>query len=167
MKALSLKQPWAWLVVEGYKPIEFRWWSSKLRGEIYIHASKKFDDFGYEWLLQHPELAGATNIKQMAWCPKIDTDFGSIIGKVTIKDCMKVEQARLFYPDEMWLTVCQRTLGNNAFILENPIHYLRQNYIPYKGKLGFFDVEGLCPISLILGVLLGQLPFLPQKSGGA
>ena len=40
MKALSLTQPWAWLVVHGGKDIENRTWNTKVRGEFLIHAAK-------------------------------------------------------------------------------------------------------------------------------
>lgn len=40
MKVLSLKQPCATLVTEGYKKYEFRTWKTKYRSEIYIHAGK-------------------------------------------------------------------------------------------------------------------------------
>ena len=40
MKALSLKQPFAELVVEGKKKIELRNWNTKFRGDFFIHASK-------------------------------------------------------------------------------------------------------------------------------
>ncbi len=144
MKALSLKQPWAWLVCAGYKRIEFRWWSSALRGEIYIHASKTFDDYGYQWLTEHPELPGVAEVMKMAWTPKIDKDFGAIIGRTEIIDCMPVEQAMLFYPDDLWLTVAKRSLGSKAFILAHS-GFLPEDVepIPCKGKLGFFvpDIE--------------------------
>ena len=145
MKAISLRQPWAWLVAEGYKPIEFRWRSDKFRGECYIHASKTFDDYGYQWLIEHPELPGVEKIIKMMWCPKVDADFGAIIGKMTVVDCLPVEQACLYYPNEMWLTVCRRRLGDKAFIIQNPVHFLRHNYIPCKGKIVplFFEPEVL------------------------
>src|SRR5436189_5084024 len=38
MKALSVRQPWAWLIVNGYKDIENRDWATKRRGRIWIHA---------------------------------------------------------------------------------------------------------------------------------
>lgn len=41
MKALSLTQPWAWLVVHGGKDIENRKWNTKFRGEFLIHAAKR------------------------------------------------------------------------------------------------------------------------------
>ena len=44
MKALSIKQPWAWLIVNGYKDIENRTWKTNYRGTFLVHASKGFDD---------------------------------------------------------------------------------------------------------------------------
>ncbi len=38
MKALSVRQPWGWLIVNGYKDIENRDWNTKLRGRIWIHT---------------------------------------------------------------------------------------------------------------------------------
>jgi hypothetical protein len=40
MKALSLRQPWAHMVVHGPKHIENRRWNTSFRGEFLIHAAK-------------------------------------------------------------------------------------------------------------------------------
>ena len=40
MKALSIRQPWAWLIVNGFKDIENRTWPTKFRGRVLVHASK-------------------------------------------------------------------------------------------------------------------------------
>ena len=40
MKALSIRQPWAWLIVNGHKDIENRQWRTHFRGKIYVHAAK-------------------------------------------------------------------------------------------------------------------------------
>ena len=57
MKALSIRQPWAWLIVNGYKPVENRTWNTKVRGLILIHASKGFDKAGYAWVRDNfPEI---------------------------------------------------------------------------------------------------------------
>ena len=53
MKTLSLKQPFAELVVSGKKTIELRKWNTKFRGKFLIHASKIPDSqamkkFGFE-----------------------------------------------------------------------------------------------------------------------
>ena len=67
MKVISIKQPWATLILEGLKEYEFRSWKTKYRGELYIHASKTYDN---------------KNMKQFE---KMNLDFpiGMIIGKVT------------------------------------------------------------------------------------
>lgn len=43
IKVLSIRQPWAWLIVNGYKTIENRTWRVNDRGPILIHAGKSFD----------------------------------------------------------------------------------------------------------------------------
>ena len=43
MVALSLRQPWAELVLRGVKTIETRTWKSSFLGEFYIHAAKQID----------------------------------------------------------------------------------------------------------------------------
>lgn len=40
-KVLSVRQPWAWLLVNGYKTIESRTWSLNYRGRLWIQAAKK------------------------------------------------------------------------------------------------------------------------------
>jgi hypothetical protein len=55
MKTLSLKQPFAELIVSGKNTIELRNWNSKFRGKFLIHASKTPDSkamekFGFEKL---------------------------------------------------------------------------------------------------------------------
>jgi hypothetical protein len=57
MKALSIRQPWAFLIVNGFKPLENRTWKTQTRGEILIHASKSFDKAGYTWVRDNfPEI---------------------------------------------------------------------------------------------------------------
>jgi len=36
--SLSIRQPWAWLIVQGHKPIENRTWPTTYRGPLLIHA---------------------------------------------------------------------------------------------------------------------------------
>ena len=75
MKTLTIKQPFATLIVEGLKEYEFRTWKTNYRGEILIHAGKAVDKKAmkkYEYLgLEYPK--------------------GCIIGKATITDCIKID----------------------------------------------------------------------------
>ena len=43
MKTLSVRQPWAWLIVYGGKDIENRSWRTPYRGPLLIHAGKRID----------------------------------------------------------------------------------------------------------------------------
>ncbi|MFO8231819.1 MAG: ASCH domain-containing protein, partial [Longimonas sp.] len=57
MKTLSIRQPWASMIVLGLKPVENRSWKSNFRGRIKIHAGKKFDQEGATWIIEtFPDL---------------------------------------------------------------------------------------------------------------
>ena len=70
VECLSLKQPFAELIISGKKSIELRKWNTKFRGEFLVHASKKINK----------EAAQRNNIDSN----KLVT--GAIIGKVTLYD---------------------------------------------------------------------------------
>lgn len=73
MKTLSIRQPWATLIVMGLKEFEFRTWKTKYRGEILIHASLGIDKKSmkkFEYLhLTYP--------------------LGVIVGSCNVTDCIK------------------------------------------------------------------------------
>ena len=54
MKALSIRQPWAWLIVCGHKPLENRSWPTPYRGPLLIHAAKGMARVEYEERLNMP-----------------------------------------------------------------------------------------------------------------
>lgn len=62
--ALSIRQPWASLLVHGYKMIEIRTWTTSHRGRLLIHAAKLFDPRPEGWkrvpthVMPHTELRG-------------------------------------------------------------------------------------------------------------
>jgi hypothetical protein len=43
IKALTIRQPWAELILRGRKPYEVRKWKTEWRGLLAIHSSKKID----------------------------------------------------------------------------------------------------------------------------
>lgn len=45
--ALSVRQPWAWLILHAGKDIENRTWRTRYRGPLLIHASKAIDTVAY------------------------------------------------------------------------------------------------------------------------
>ena len=48
MRALSIRQPWAWLIVNGHKDIENRSWRTKYRGPFLVHAGLKVEKEVYD-----------------------------------------------------------------------------------------------------------------------
>ena len=58
MKALSIRQPWAWLIVHGYKDVENRTWSTKFRGRVQVHAGKFPDPGWFPQLAREVEARG-------------------------------------------------------------------------------------------------------------
>jgi hypothetical protein len=131
MKALSIRQPWAWMILNAGKDIENRDWSARLRGRVLIHASKGMTRDEYEDALDtahaisrtHPFPAGLT-------LPAFeDLQRGGIVGSVEIADCVRESDSPWFF-------------GEYGFVLKEP---RRLPFHPYKGALGFFDV--LLPIA--------------------
>ena len=48
MKALSIRQPWAWLIVNSHEDVENRTWRTRERGPVLVHASKGMTPTEYE-----------------------------------------------------------------------------------------------------------------------
>ena len=118
MKSLSLKQPFAELIVKGDKKIELRKWNTKFRGEFYIHASQNPDKkamkrFGFERL-----------------------PLGCIVGKATLVDVKKYENQEQHSKDKD-LHLASVFWGNHGFVLENPKRLDKS--VLCKGKLNFWE----------------------------
>lgn len=117
MRALSVQQPWAWLIVNGYKPVENRSWPTPVRGRVLIHAGKKYDEDGEFWVRgEFPNIPLPD--------PK-DLDFGGVVGEVTITGCVTDYDSDFFF-------------GPYGFTLADakPLPF-----VPMRGQLGFFAVD--------------------------
>jgi hypothetical protein len=118
MRALSVRQPWAWLIVNGYKDIENRNWPTSFRGRIYIHAGKRFDEGALAWVIEKRLMPTGANTSILRNLP-----HGGIVGEVDIIDCV-------CYSPSPWF------IGRYGFVLANPKAY--DGIILCKGRLGFF-----------------------------
>ena len=116
MKVLSIRQPWAWLIVQGYKDIENRTWRSEFRGEFLVHAVYIFDEKGYDWVVKEMGLG----------LPEKDTfERGGIIGAAEIVDCVMNYSSPWFF-------------GPYGFVLRNPRPL---PFVLMRGKPGFVEKE--------------------------
>jgi SNF2 family DNA or RNA helicase len=78
LKCLSLRQPWAELVIQGHKQIEYRSQPTKIRGRVYIYAS-----LGDVELDEDEQL----EIEEMLDCPIAELQRGMVVGTVEIFHC--------------------------------------------------------------------------------
>ena len=123
--ALSIRQPWAWAIINAGKDIENRDWPTKFRGPVCIHAAKgmtldEYDGFIrtiHQVSLTRPFPSGAV-VPHGAGLLR-----GGIIGVVEIVDCVETSESPWFF-------------GRYGFVLRNarPV-----DFNPVKGALGFFD----------------------------
>lgn len=121
MKALSIRQPWAWLILHAGKDIENRTWKTNFRGRVLVHASRDITFADYEIAGMYAPLPSMDILR--GYC-------GGIVGSVEIVDCVTESESKWFH-------------GPYGFKLANPT---QMPLVPLKGKLGFFEVEKEFPI---------------------
>ena len=125
MKAITLREPWASLVVNGYKKYEFRSWKTSYRGKILIHAAK---------------LCDKNNIDRFK---SYNLNYGTseIIGEAEIIDCIKVDDELR----EKLLKIDNNVYSKSgfdetyAFVLTNCKKY--DKYIPCRGRLNIWKFD--------------------------
>ena len=120
MMALSIRQPWASLILKAGKDIENRCWPTKFRGRMLIHAAKGMTRDEYESGIDALIMVGVQRV-----LPALTAlERGGIVGSVEIVDCVQRS-------DSPWF------VGRYGFVLRDPRPL---PFTPWKGKLGFFDV---------------------------
>lgn len=125
MKALSIRQPWAWLILNAGKDIENRDWRTGYRGRILIHAGRGMTRDEYlngintlaEAKLARPSITVTMPNPE-------DLQRGGIVGEVSIVNCVRASDSPWFF-------------GEFGLVLKDPQPLpFRQ----FKGRLGFFEV---------------------------
>lgn len=132
MKAITIKQPWASLIAHGIKDIENRNWRTNFRGRVLIHSSAKGDIANFGCLQPNQRLKVLNT--PMSRIGFNDLPFGSIIGSVEIVDC--VQNYASVWADK----------GVYNWVLSNAV--LFSEPIPAKGKLSFWDFDGLKEVTI-------------------
>ena len=128
--ALSIRQPWASLILLAGKDIENRTWETRVRGPILIHAAKGMTKKEYIKARAFASFATCIldpvrlDVLELAHLPR-----GGIIGSVNLVDCV-------YQSDSPWFQ------GPYGFALRDPKPL---PFVPVKGQLGFFDVPDVLP----------------------
>lgn len=130
-KVITIKQPWADLIVNGIKDVENRTWQTTFRGRVLIHASMKSDisgNVGVRQLLSEHQRADLMKRNELVryLCHKwVD---GAIIGSVEIYDVQTNVRS-------MWAEQ-----GTYNWLLRNPVAF-ENPLCGIKGKLGIWEIE--------------------------
>ena len=125
--ALSIRQPWAWAIMNAGKDVENRSWATKRRGPICIHAastltSDEIEDFNIT--LRGISQLCPEYLPARCEYPLQDQLYRRrIIGTAEIVDCVEASESPWFF-------------GRYGFVLRN---VQAVAFIPVKGTLGFFD----------------------------
>ena len=139
MIALSIRQPWASLILKAGKDIENRSWATKVRGRVLIHAAKGMTRDEHENAIEFAMAAIRADQLNAGVVRKItlrelgfafnDLPRGGIVGSVEIVDCVADSASPWF-------------MGQFGFVLRNPIAL---PFTPWRGQLGFFNAAPIEP----------------------
>ncbi len=123
MKVLTIKQPWASLIINSYKKYEFRSWKTNYRGKILIHAGKSLEK---DMLNRFKDY-------------NLDIDLGYIIGEAYLEDCILVTKKFQDKLRKIDSVVYARSNHEEmyAWKLTNIKKY--KDKIPINGKLGLWN----------------------------
>lgn len=126
MKVLTIREPWASLIVNGYKEYEFRSWKTNYMGKLLIHTGlrlekeviDRFEEYNLNYVL------------------------GAIIGEAILTDCILVNEEFSESLRKINNKVYAKSNHNETYAwkLENIKMYNSPIYV--KGKLGLWNYEG-------------------------
>ena len=115
MKAISVRQPWAYCIMHAGKDVENRMIRTFHRGPILIHASKTLDEDGYLELLE----------RGIDLPPEHELPRGCLLGIVEITDCRSQDLSEWFE-------------GPWGYVLANPMPF--HEPVPFRAMPGIFTV---------------------------
>lgn len=126
--ALSIRQPWAYLIIHAQKDVENREWPTRVRGRVLIHASKTMTRADYQACALYCSGLPEGTLPKDFWFPtfeELKSQQGGIVGVMNIVDCVTHSKSEWFCGPYGFVIDAASTL---------PFH-------PTKGMLGFFQSE--------------------------
>ena len=115
LSCLSVRQPWAWLIVNGHKDVENRTWPTRHQGDTLIHAGQVFDREGLAWIL--------TRFPEMRDVLPEHYELGGAVGTCQVLRCVQHSESRWFF-------------GPYGFVLYRA---RPMPFVPLRGRLGIWE----------------------------
>jgi len=132
MKAISIRQPWAWAILHAGKRIENRGWSTRHRGPILLHVSagltkREYQEFQLFLATLPQEMQKSVpSLPPMAALPR-----GGIVGRANLVDVLDYTKDTPPSGQAEWF------FGPYGFLLDD----VREvPFVPYRGELSLFNV---------------------------
>lgn len=122
MKVISIRQPWAWCIVHGFKPVENRTWSTSYRGPILIHTGKDVD---LEGMRAVRRIFGGLGKDPLTVPAAMTLPVGGIVGRAELVDVVDSHPSPWFF-------------GPYGFVFANarPL-----DLIKCRGQLGIYEID--------------------------
>ncbi len=139
MKAISIKQPWASLIIEGIKDIENRTWKTSFRGTVLVHATAKTAGIPSELLTNEQWDSLHYCIESPFWMFELMAGRytnSAIIGTVDIVDCV-VNHPSIWAEKTDYENFNEDPVYYN-WVLSNPVKF-DEPILNVKGKLSLWD----------------------------
>jgi len=128
-KVLTVRQPYASLLVGGVKDVENRSRRISYRGTVLIHAGARMHDVVSFLRKRHEFTVEEIAVMTQANEAEENDLFGCIVGSVEIVDCVQ-DSTSPWAERGQWHWVCR-----NAKVFDHPVRDV-------KGRLGLWDWDG-------------------------
>ncbi len=127
MKALSIRQPWAWAIVNGWKDIENRDWPTKVRETVLVHAGVKEESEDVDFVIRAVSKLTGISRADLLRRYLAERRLGGIVGQVNVTGCVTDSPSPWFF-------------GRYGFTLSGaqPLPFR-----PLRGRLGFFEAGAI------------------------
>lgn len=129
IKALSLKQPFAWLIANGYLLVDDRSWGTQYRGPILIHASKGLYKEYYQYIKSNTDIPIPDKDK---------LEYGGVVGIAKLVLCSK--------PGALPVGISREQRSHFSGVHHSSFGFLFEDAMPLPlmpcaGKLGIFEID--------------------------
>jgi hypothetical protein len=134
VKVLTVRQPWAWAIVNGLKPIENRAWSTAHRGLLVIHSALN--------VAKATDLDGGRFPDGTPVPDPRTLDLGALVGVVNLTACVRLRDLA-FTGDPAWRSKAQPwSTGPWCWLLDRPRRFKVPPVGPqFKGRLYLWDAD--------------------------
>jgi len=123
MKALSFRQPWAELILQGRKTMDLRTYNTHYRGVLAVHASQTMET----------EMCGEHDLNPD------NLDSGGVVGTVELLDVIPLDEAAYNEHLDAHLAGRRRREGLYGWVLARPERLPK--FVPARGRTNIFNID--------------------------